>query len=49
VHPILPNLETVFYQSLNDDGFLGQLHGGIISTLLDVPTEIPAHADDLAV
>jgi hypothetical protein len=24
-------------------GFPGQLHGGIISTLLDVPTQIPLH------
>jgi acyl-coenzyme A thioesterase PaaI-like protein len=25
-------------------GFPGQLHGGITSTLLDVPTHIPVHA-----
>ena len=30
-------------------GYLGQLHGGIISTLLDVPTRISVHAGVLAV
>jgi acyl-coenzyme A thioesterase PaaI-like protein len=30
-------------------GFPGQLHGGLISTLLDVPTQIPVHSDPLSV
>ena len=29
--------------------FPGQLHGGIISTLLDVPTQISGHSDPLSV
>jgi acyl-coenzyme A thioesterase PaaI-like protein len=30
-------------------GYPGQLHGGIISTLLDVPTQISMHSDPLSV
>jgi len=30
-------------------GYPGQLHGGLISTLLDVPTQTPVHARVLAV
>jgi len=30
-------------------GYPGQLHGGIISTLLDAPTQIAMHADALSV
>jgi acyl-coenzyme A thioesterase PaaI-like protein len=30
-------------------GSPGHLHGGIISTLLDVPTQIPMHSDPLSV
>ena len=30
-------------------GYPGHLHGGIIPTLLDVPTQIPIHAGVLAV
>jgi hypothetical protein len=30
-------------------GYPGHLHGGIISTLLDVPTQIPVHPDPLSV
>jgi hypothetical protein len=30
-------------------GYPGQLHGGIISTLLDVPTQISIHSDPLSV
>jgi len=30
-------------------GFPGQLHGGLISTLLDVPTQIPVYFGVLAV
>ena len=30
-------------------GFPGQLHRGIISTLLDVPTQIPVHSGVLSV
>jgi acyl-coenzyme A thioesterase PaaI-like protein len=30
-------------------GFPGQLHGGLISTLLDVPTQISMHSDPLSV
>ena len=30
-------------------GFPGQLHGGIISTLLDVPTQIPLHSGVLTI
>ena len=30
-------------------GYPGHLHGGIISTLLDVPTQISVHADPLSV
>jgi hypothetical protein len=30
-------------------GYPGQLHGGVISSLLDVPTQIPVHSGVLAV
>ncbi len=30
-------------------GYPGQLHGGIVSTLLDEPTQISMHADPLSV
>ena len=30
-------------------GYPGHLHGGIISTLLDVPTQISMHSDPLSV
>ena len=30
-------------------GYPGQLHGGIISALLDVPTQISMHSDSLPV
>jgi len=30
-------------------GYPGHLHGGIISTLLDVPTQISVHSDPLPV
>jgi acyl-coenzyme A thioesterase PaaI-like protein len=30
-------------------GYPGYLHGGIATTLLDVPTQIPMHSDPLSV
>ena len=40
---------TRFQPRPEHQGYPGQLHGGIISTLLDVPTQISVHARVLAV
>jgi acyl-coenzyme A thioesterase PaaI-like protein len=38
-----------FHPKPEHQGYPGHLHGGIISTLLDVPTQIPIPAGVLAV